>query len=131
MTAGDLPVEVLEALQANEFSVESRLYRFTLPEFLTPANEDGACHISANPKPEESVRDIYNAGLTIFSKDLPPGLTFARTRDNQWQAEDRVAVELRLGDILEGGGRLYPVEFFEDAFYLTFPGGSAPVRRLR
>jgi hypothetical protein len=127
--ANELPADVLQALQDSDFSLESRLYRFTLPQFLTGEGE--GCRITANPKPEESVRDIYGGGVTIFAEDLPPGLTFARTRENQWQAEDRVAVEVRLGDILQAGGRLYPVEFFEDAFYLTFPQGSAPVRRLR
>lgn len=118
-----------EILSANDLSLESRFYRYTLAEYLS-ASDEGATHISANTQPDEAVIDVYNEGLTLFAKDLAPGLVFAASRECEWESPDRVCVEIRVGDTLEQGGRMYPVQFIENAWYLTFPAGSAAVRKL-
>jgi hypothetical protein len=122
--------ELEKALEDCGFSVETRLYRYTLPQFLTAPEPGAACRITANPAPEETVKDLYQGGLDTFSKDLGPGLTFCDGRENQWADASRALVEVRLGDVLDQGGRFYPVEFFEGVYYLTLPAGGAPVRKV-
>ena len=46
---------------------------------------------------------------------------------------DRVEVEVRLADLLEQGGRMYPVESVtvERGWYFTLPAGSIDVREAQ
>ncbi len=119
-----------EVLSSNDLSLESRFYRYTLTEYLAPAGDEGETRVSANSSPDEAVIDVYNDGVTLFAKDLAPGLVFAASRECEWESADRVCIEIRVGDVLEEGGRLYPVQFVENAWYLTFPSGSAAIRKL-
>ena len=50
--------------------------------------------------------------------------------DHEWRSSERRAVSVRIGDVLEQGGRIYPVAsvISEPTWYLTMPAGSVEVR---
>lgn len=119
-------------LDENELTPDTRLYRCTLPEFLGPQDENGKCSLSANPDPSEAVNDVYEGGHVSVASQIGPGLAWGVSAENEWQEDGRVTVELRLADALEQGGMIYPVEsiIVDQAWYVTLPSGSVPVRRL-
>lgn len=123
---------VLEDLfQSNGFTGETRLYRQTLSEYLTVTDEPGVYRVSANPDPSEAVVDIYAEDNVSLAVHMGPGLAFAASQDNEWAAPERVGIEVRLQDVLDQGGLLYPVEsvITSRVWYLTFPEGSVRVRK--
>jgi hypothetical protein len=86
---------------------------------------------------------VYGAGYLVQAGAVGAGLAFAESASPNWQEtmemrtlrgrqtpEDRVEVEVRLGDALAQGGLLYPVESVtvERAWYVTLPTGSVDVR---
>ncbi len=121
-----------DLMQAHGLTGDTRLYRAQLPEFLAEAGEDGVFLASGNPDASEAVIDIYGGGHMAVADSLGVGLAFTESRENQWEEEDRVGVEIRLGDVLDQGGLIYPVEsvITEKVWYLTLPTGSVRVRRL-
>lgn len=118
-----------DLLAQHGLTVDSRLYRYTLPEFVSEAAS--GLSVTANPDPSEAVVDVYGQGHIVLAAQIGPGLAFAAARDNQWAADDRVEVDVRVGDLLDQGGLLYPVEsvITETTFYATLPSGSVAVRR--
>ncbi len=121
-----------ELMNANGFTGESVLYRATLPEFLTPLDDAGACSLSANDDPSEAVVDVYAQGHIVLAQQVGPGLTFAESLDNQWRGSDRKTVMVRVQDVLDQGGLIYPVEsvITESVYYFTLPAGSVEVRQV-
>ena len=120
-----------ELMAENGFTAETRFRRYTLPEFLTPAGEDGRLELSANPDPSEGVVDVYEGGHSVLAVNVGPGLAFTRSEAEDWGGDDRVLVELRLQDVLDQGGRIYPVDtvITEPVWYFTLPSGSVRVHR--
>jgi hypothetical protein len=140
---------VLQRLLAeNGLSADSRLYREALKKSLVATGQSGVFLLAANPSPTESVVDIYGQGYIVQAEQTGAGLTFAESAQPNWQETmeqrvlqagaatrqvlslERVEVEVRLGDILDQGGLVYPVESVtvERAWYCTLPSGSVPVR---
>jgi len=121
-----------ELMKSNGFSGESRFYRYTLPEFLTKDEGAGVYRLSADPDPAEAVVDVYSQGHVSLAEHMGPGLAFAESADNAWRSAERTCVELRLQDVLDQGGRIYPVESVttERAWYVTLPQGSIPVSKV-
>jgi hypothetical protein len=124
---------VAEWMRSNDLTAETRLYRYTRPGFLKPTAEPGVFEISANPKPSEAVIDVYAQGHITLAEHCGAGLAFAASPDNAWRADDRRCVELRLGDAIEQGGAVYPVESvtIERVWYVTLPRGTVRVRADR
>jgi hypothetical protein len=125
-------VALAELMAEHGFTSETRLYRHTLPQFLDEAASDGTCRVSANEDPSEAVDDVYGGGHVALAAQIGPGLAWAESAANEWSEDGRVAIELKLADALEQGGRIYPVESIvtDRAWYITLPFGSAAVRRL-
>lgn len=118
-------------LREQGWTEETRLFRSSLPEFLTSTSDDpNTLRISANDDPSESVTDIYGAGHISLARDCGPGLAFVESADHEWRSSERRAVSVRIGDVLEQGGRIYPVAsvISEPTWYLTMPAGSVEVR---
>jgi hypothetical protein len=129
---------------------DTRLYRETLRSALMDSDHPGQFRLAANPAPSESVVDLYGQGYLVQAEQVGPGLAFAESARPNWQetmemrtlvanrgrAEpkplDSVEVEVRLGDILDQGGLLYPVESVtvEKAWYCTLPTGGVEVREV-
>jgi hypothetical protein len=127
----DPKAQALEGLlRSNGLSGETRLFRCTRAEFLSPGKAPGTFSMSANAASPEAVVDVYGNGHIRVAEQLGPGLAFAEQRDNQWRAPDRKLVEVRVEDVLAQGGLLYPVEsvITEKVWFVTLPRGSVAVR---
>ena len=123
---------VKDVMQRHGLTEESKLYRQTLPRFLEPTAHPDRYRLSANEDPSEAVVDVYGQGHMTLAVHVGAGLAFAESADNQWQEDERVAVEVRLGDLVDQGSRLYPVESVttERVWYLTLPERGVLVRRI-
>ena len=121
---------VMEWMDSNGLTVESRLYRYTLPEHLEPTGDGGYWEITANSDPSEAVIDVYGQGHSALAVHVGAGLAFAESVDNAWRSDGRRCVELQLGDVLGQGGVVYPVESIttEPVWYVTIPTGKVRVR---
>jgi peptidoglycan hydrolase-like protein with peptidoglycan-binding domain len=121
--------QVAAFLAANGLDADSRLYRHSLPEYLS-STDDGGHRISANADPSEAVTNVYGQGHVELAVHVGPGLSFSESPENSWKDAGRICVELRLADVLEQGGRVYPVESIatERVWYVTLPEGSVRVR---
>jgi hypothetical protein len=124
-------VRLRELLREHGWTEDTRLFRSSLPEFLTRTG-DSPLRISANEDPSESVTDIYAGGHTCLARDCGPGLAFVESADHEWQSCDRKTVSVRIGDVLAQGGRIYPVAsvITEPTHYLTLPAGSVQVHEV-
>lgn len=140
---------VLERLMAEHgLTHDTRLYRETLRKTLERTSTPGIFSLAANARPTESVTDVYGQGYTVQAEQVGAGLAFAETPRPDWQdtmelrvlqsgertkevlSLERIEVEVRLGDILDQGGLIYPVESvaIEKAWYCTIPSGSVEVK---
>ena len=136
-------------LEEHGLTEESRLFREAERKSLASTESSGVYRLTANASPGESIIDIYDGpGYLVQAEQVGPGLAFAESASPNWQetmemrtlragdskprsvGDDRVEVEVRLGDILRQGGRMYPVEsvMVERAWYFTLPEGSIEVR---
>jgi len=120
-------------LAENDLTLDSRFYRYTMPEHLKPGDDAGTHRLSANTEPSEAVIDVYAQGHMILAEQVGQGLAFSETVDNEWRGEGRTAVEVSLRDVLDQGGLMYPVEsvITDRVWYMTLPAGSVPVRILQ
>jgi hypothetical protein len=120
-------------LAENDLTLDSRFYRYTMPEHLRPGDDAGTYRLSANTEPSEAVIDVYAQGHMILAEQVGPGLAFAESVDNEWRSEGRTAVEVSLKDVIDQGGLMYPVESIitDRVWYMTLPAGSVPVRILQ
>jgi hypothetical protein len=128
---------------------ETPLYREAMRDALTPTGTPGLYRLQANATPSESVVDVYGQGYVVQAEQVGPGLAFAESDQPNWQetmemrvlkstrtsrakTADHIEVEIRLADILEQGGLVYPVESVtvERAWYCTLPAGSIEVREV-
>ena len=121
-----------ELMRSNHLTAESRLYRYSLSEFLAPTDDPTVFEVSANEDPSEAVEDVYKQGHVVLAVHIGAGLAFSESRDNDWRETDRACIELRLQDVLDQEGRIYPVESIttEQAWYVTLPRGAVRVRMV-
>ena len=135
-----------EFLQTNGLSEDTRLYREAIFSALQPSATPGVFRLSANAAPGDSVIDVYGAGHLVQAESVGAGLSFAESSNPNWQetmelrvlragnagelADPVIEVEVRLGDLLRQGSRIYPVESVtvERAWYCTMPEGAVDVR---
>jgi hypothetical protein len=143
--------KTLEKLLVEQrLSIETPLYREAMRDAVTPTERPGVFRLQANSAPTESVVDVYGNGYVVQAEQVGPGLAFAESDAPNWQETiemramkmtkmsraaspaNHVEVEIRLGDILEQGGLVYPVESVtvERAWYCTLPAGSIEVREV-
>ena len=120
-----------ETMKAHGLETESVLYRETLEEFLYQDESTGEWRISANDDPSEAVIDLYEGEHVTLAAHVGPGLAFTLNRGSQWADPGRATVALRLGDALDQGGFIYPVESVttDTVWYVTLPDGAVRVSR--
>jgi hypothetical protein len=120
-----------ETLEAHGLQRATVLYRETLEEFLSYDDASGEWSISANPDPSEAVIDVYAGGHVALAAQIGPGLAFTTRRGSEWASDHRVTVALELGDALDQGGLVYPVEsvITDTVWYVTLPDGRVRVSR--
>ena len=135
-------------LREHRLSPDTALYREAMRDALTPTGTPGVFRLGANRTPSETVIDVYGQGYVVQAEQVGPGLAFAESTAPNWQETmemrtlqatmerrasiqaDHVEVEVRLQDVLDQGGLVYPVESVtvERAWYCTLPAGSIDVR---
>lgn len=127
----DTTEKLSKVLSDNGLRPDTILYRETLSDFLEETPEAGVFLLTANDDPSEAVVDVYGGGHVSLAAQIGPGLAFAESRDNQWRSDERMTIAVRLGDVLDQGGLLYPVEsvITEKVWYLTLPESKVLVRR--
>jgi hypothetical protein len=145
------PDHALNQLLADHgLTPDTLLYRETMRGSLVPAETPGRFRLAANATPSESVVDVYGQGYLVQAEQVGAGLAFAETARPNWQETmemrtllanrgrlepkplDSVEVSVRLGDVLQQGGLIYPVESVtvEKAWYCTLPSGGIEVREV-
>ena len=104
-------------LQANPW-IAGRLYR------LAARWADG--------RSDDTVVDLYAGGHIGLAAQIGAGLAFAESA-NDWEEPERTRVELVLQDVLDQGGRLYPVESVvtQRVWYFTLPKQTVRVREIK
>lgn len=128
----DTSEKLRQLLDDNGLAPDSILYRETLTEFLEETSEADGLLLTANDDPSEAVVDAYGGGHVGLAAQIGPGLAFTEARANQWRSDDRVTVAVRLGDVLDQGGLVYPVEsvITDKVWYLTLPESKIVVKRV-
>jgi hypothetical protein len=134
-------------LEEHRLFAETPLFREAMRD---ATDTPGVFRLQANSNPSESVIDVYGQGYVVQAEQVGPGLAFAESDQPNWQetmemramkmtktsrataSGNNVEVEIRLGEILEQGGLVYPVESVtvERAWYCTLPAGSIEVREV-
>ena len=122
--------KVEEVLRDHGLSRDSILYRESLETFVE-RDDAGFETVTANGDPSEALVNVYEGGHVALAAQIGAGLAFTERRENQWREEGRVTVAVRLGDVLDQGGLLYPVEsvITEPVWYVTLPAGRVRVTR--
>lgn len=140
---------LLRLLEEYHLNGDTRLYREAERASLATTATPGVYRLAANAHPGETVVDVYGPGYLVQAENVGAGLAFAESAAPGWQetkelralqaalnpvaAEaDHVEVEIRLADLLEQGGAMYPVQSvaIERAWYFTLPSGSVEVREV-
>ena len=138
---------LLRLLEEHHLSDDSRLYRSTDRASLAATATPGVYRLAANTNPRETLVDVYGPGYPVQADEVGAGLAFAESPSGGWQetrelravqatmspvaAEaEHVEVEVRLADLLDQGGVMYPVQSVAvaRAWYFTLPSGSIEVR---
>ena len=138
---------LLRLLEEHHLSGDTRLYREAERASLAATATPGVYRLAANEHPHETLVDVYGPGYLVQAEEVGAGLAFAESASPGWQETkelralqaslnrgateaDHVAVEVRLADLLEQGGAMYPVQSVavERAWYFTLPSGSIEVR---
>ena len=132
-------------LEEHRLFAETPLFREAMRDALTPTGTPGVFRLKANPNPSEAVVDVYGQGYVVQAESVGAGLAFAESDQPNWQetmemrvlkatrtSKARAADHIRLGEILQQGGLIYPVESVtvERAWYCTLPDGSVEVREV-
>ena len=145
---GQINATLQKLLAEHSLDNETRLYREVMRDTLMATDMPGVYRIVANASPSESVVDVYGNGYVMQAEQVGAGLAFAQTATPNWQETmemksflakrdsrpsdlpNKLEVEVRLADILEQGGLIYPVESVsvERAWYCTLPASSVEVR---
>ena len=130
-------------LEEHGLGGDTRLYREATPESLSPTGTPGVFRLRANAAPSESVVDVYGQCHLVQAEEVGPGLAFAETPRPNWQETMEMRtlkshgatglpleVEVKVADILEQGGLIYPVESVtvERVWYATLPAEGIDVR---
>ena len=121
--------ETLQSLLENEdLNANTVLYRYTNSHHIKTA-EDGSTFIEANPDPPEIVVDHYGQGHSILAREFGPGLAFTVSKENRFKSPEKKCISIRLGDILDQGGKLYQDKSSGEpnSWFLTMPKGRVKV----
>lgn len=139
---------LLRLLEEHHLSGDTLMYRAAERRSLAATTTPGVYRLAASAHPRETLVDVYGPGYPVQAEDVGPGLAFAESASPEWQetkelralqagaraaAEaDHLLVEVRLADLLEQGGAMYPVQSVavERAWYFTLPSGSIEVREV-
>ena len=117
--------ELNHLMKENNLTKETKLYRYTDPDFLSHL-EGNRYSMSANDEATEMVEDIYGTGHLKMAKYFGKGLTFMMQPESEYDLPGKKCVCLVLEDVLSQGGLIYPdrSSYVSGSFFLTLPEGS-------
>ena len=114
----------------HKLNEDSILYRYTSKNYLI--EEKGSHFIKAKSEPIEMVIDDYNGyGEVFIASEIGHGLAFLTNREEEYEIEDRVCVEIKLSDIIKQGGLIYKVTSlpaYLTSYFATLPSGTIKVK---
>ncbi|MFT5169376.1 MAG: hypothetical protein ACI8P3_004625 [Saprospiraceae bacterium] len=115
-------------MKSEGLSKDTIFYRYTYEEHLIKT-EEGKYKLSANDSATEMVEDYYISGHLVMAKYVGRGLAFTLEKDNEYKSDSKVCVEIRLSEILDQGGLIYPdrSSYETSSYFLTMPEGSVSV----
>jgi len=137
---------LLRLLEEYHLTGDTRLYREAERASLAATATPGVYLLAASAHPRETLVDVCGPGYLVQAEEVGAGLAFAESASPGWQetkelralqaglnraaVADHVEVEVRLADLLEQGGVMYPVQSVavERAWYFRLPSGSIEVR---
>ena len=124
-----MDTKISKLMKAKGLDDKSVLYRYSLIEYLDKL-EDGSTIINANPSATEMVEDVYGSGHILMASSFGPGLSFTIQPEEEFNSEEHTLVSVKLGDVLEQGGKIYPDKstYTLNAYYLTIPAGMIKVQ---
>ncbi len=118
-------------LKEERFTLDTMLYRSTLPEFLV--KDAGEHWIQANEQPTEMVIDRYGSGHTMMASEVGRGLAFTEEMEDDYKSGGRIYVMVRLQDVKDQGGLVYKdvSSHVLNSYFLYLPEGRIQVSILR
>lgn len=122
--------QILDKLMAEyHLTPESTLIRYTGKRHLK--EEGGTHYLMAKKEPIEMVVDRYHGFWEVFNAtEIGQGISFLSEQEEEYESDERVCVEVKLGDILNQGGLVYSVTSLPSyikAFFCTLPEGKVRV----
>jgi hypothetical protein len=124
--------EKLSTLMKSEgLSRDTMFYRYTTEKHLEEF-EEGKYKLFANDEATEIIEDYYKTGQLIMAKYIASGLAFTTEKDTDYKSDLKMCVEMRLSEILDQGGLVYPDpgSFETSSYFLSIPNGFVLVRKL-
>lgn len=113
-------------LEGLEFA--EKLFRYT-NKWHVKKLEGTELIVSPNANSKAMIQDIYESGNETMAQEIGSGLSFLKSRDENFEAYDRICISIDLADVIEQGGFLYPDKsrFEEGAYFLMLPTGDFTV----
>jgi len=118
-------------LKGEGLSIDTVLYRSTLPEYLF--TDAGEHWLKANEEPTEMVVDSYGSGHTMMASEIGSGLAFTEEVEDDYKLGGRVYVSVRLQDVKDQGGLVYKdvSSHVLNSYFLHMPKHRIQVEILR
>lgn len=115
-------------LKSEKLDQVERLYRYTNAWHIKKS-EGANGSLSPNPNATEMLEDMYASGHTMMAKEIGPGLSFLKEKDNAFKEEERTCVSVNLKEFVDQGGFVYPDKstYEEGAYFLMLPEGDFKV----
>lgn len=98
------------------------MFRYTFCEDLAETAE-GELGITGNPHPSEIHVHIHQDTIAWMAKNIGPGISFSVSAVNGWKADAILCMWVTTQDIIEQGGRIYPVasSIYKGVMYVATP----------
>ena len=97
-------------------------------------SENGIVSILAKENAEELIIDLYQGqGHSFMARNIGFGLAFTTDIEEDYIIEGKIGVKVKLKDILNQGGLIYPVISVPEyitSFFFSLPNGKVQVELL-
>ena len=118
-----------EYLAFEKLDLDQRLYRYSNVWHVIKTGENTGS-ITPNKKATEMIEDMYGSGHTIQAAVIGPGLSFLKSKENDFKDSERTCVSISLKEFVSQGGYIYPDKstYEEGAYFCMMSNGVFKVR---
>ena len=118
-----------EYIKFEKLDLDQRLYRYSNHWHVMKTGVDSGS-ITPNENATEMIEDMYQSGHTIMASDIGPGLSFLKSKANDFKDSERRCVSISLKAFIDQGGYIYPDKstYEEGAYFLMLPKGVFKVK---